>query len=159
LDNTQEFFLQDKFRTTNADYICAGYEKDFPHVNLRADLTDLPFRDSLFDLAIVCHILEHIPDDLRALSELYRVLNSEGSLIIIIPYKADLATLEQHTSSKNERKLLYGDENHYRVYGNDFENKLIKAGFGLKDIPKCSDYKLNGGERAFVCSKLLKISS
>ena len=44
-----------------------------PLADVKADICDLPFKDATFDLILCNHVLEHIPDDLKAMEELYRV--------------------------------------------------------------------------------------
>ena len=49
-----------------------------PLADVVADLCDLPFENHSYDLILCNHVLEHIPDDLKAMSELYRVLKRGG---------------------------------------------------------------------------------
>ncbi|MDY7104379.1 MAG: methyltransferase domain-containing protein [Actinomycetota bacterium] len=51
----------------------------------RADIGRLPFPDHSFDRIIASEILEHIPDDSRAVAELWRVLRPGGSLAVTVP--------------------------------------------------------------------------
>ena len=56
------------------------------HRNVRFHLGDvyaLPFRDETFDHVFVCFVLEHLPDPVRALRALGRVLRRGGSLTVI----------------------------------------------------------------------------
>ena len=54
-------------------------------VSLRGDATKLPFKDAYFDKVICSEVLEHIPDDHQAISELKRVLKDTGRLAISVP--------------------------------------------------------------------------
>src|SRR4029453_3526036 len=49
---------------------------------VKGDALDLPYTDGTFDCVIASEILEHVPEDDRAISELVRVLNPGGSLAI-----------------------------------------------------------------------------
>jgi ubiquinone/menaquinone biosynthesis C-methylase UbiE len=48
-------------------------------------ITSLPFEDAFFDKVICSEVLEHIPDDKKALAELYRVLKPGGILAVSVP--------------------------------------------------------------------------
>lgn len=49
----------------------------------QADIYNLPFSDELFDSVIVCFVLEHLHDPVKALNELKRVLKQNGSIMVI----------------------------------------------------------------------------
>ena len=53
------------------------------------DLTDLNFADCSKTLVWCSHVLEHIPDDRKALSEIYRVLEPGGMLVLQVPIGGD----------------------------------------------------------------------
>jgi ubiquinone/menaquinone biosynthesis C-methylase UbiE len=50
-----------------------------------ADATTLPFQADLFDLVIAQDVVEHIEDDQRAISEIYRVCTPGGLALILVP--------------------------------------------------------------------------
>ncbi|MBU0993560.1 MAG: methyltransferase domain-containing protein [Proteobacteria bacterium] len=50
-----------------------------------SDITHLPFKDHFFDIVICSEVLEHIPDDKKAASELVRVLKKGGKLVVSVP--------------------------------------------------------------------------
>ncbi|MBI5843852.1 MAG: class I SAM-dependent methyltransferase [Deltaproteobacteria bacterium] len=52
---------------------------------VRADACALPFRDNSFDAVICSEVLEHVPDDKKALSEFFRVLAPGGILALSVP--------------------------------------------------------------------------
>ncbi|MBS4015550.1 MAG: class I SAM-dependent methyltransferase [Candidatus Latescibacteria bacterium] len=51
------------------------------------DLTKLTFPDEIFDIVITEHILEHVPDPMRAFCEVNRVLKKKGLFIFTIPFE------------------------------------------------------------------------
>lgn len=110
-----------------------------------ADLTRIPFSDDHFD-AIVCnHVLEHIPNDRRAMLELYRVLKPGGWAALLVPM-TDSLTDEDPAADPKERTRRFGQEDHVRLYGRDYLDRLREAGFrvteyGWKDFVTSDDAK------------------
>ncbi len=52
---------------------------------VRADAYALPFPDDAFDAVVAAEVLEHLPDDGRAVAELVRVLRPGGRLAVTVP--------------------------------------------------------------------------
>lgn len=96
----------------------------------RADILDISYDDGSFDLVIANHVLEHVTDDLRALSEIRRVLNSGGQAILQTPYCARLLrTWSDAGIDTDEARLqAYGQEDHVRLYGRDIFERLASTG-------------------------------
>jgi SAM-dependent methyltransferase len=51
----------------------------------RMDVTCLPFKNHSFDQVICSEVLEHIPDDAGAISELVRILKPQKNLAVSVP--------------------------------------------------------------------------
>lgn len=97
----------------------------------RVDMTAIPFSDGTFDYVIANHVLEHITEEEKALSELKRVVKPDGSIILSFPICADKDTYEDQTIVVPEERLReYGQEDHVRLYGRDYRKRL--EGYGLK---------------------------
>lgn len=98
------------------------------------DLTDLSYPDEIFDWVICNHVLEHIPDDNKALSEIYRVLKKGGSALLQVPISLKLnATLENSMITEPKDRLAnFGQEDHVRIYGQDFIDRLMNANFSTR---------------------------
>src|SRR5699024_8193352 len=60
----------------NLEYVTTDLNS--PLAQVKADICDLPFEDNSFDLIFCNHVLEHIPDDHKAMQELFRVLRPNG---------------------------------------------------------------------------------
>lgn len=58
--------------------------------------TSLPFNNEQFDLVVHCEVLEHIHDDRKVLSELFRVLQPEGRLVLSVPVPPAPIDDEEH---------------------------------------------------------------
>lgn len=132
-----------------------------PLADVKADICNLPFEDNSFDVILCNHVLEHIPDDTKAMQELYRILKKGGMAILQIPQ--DLSrekTFEDNSiTDKKERAKIFGQYDHVRIYGKDYFNKLRSIGFRVieedytnKISPKLVDkYRLAKGEIIPVC--------
>ncbi len=107
-----------------------------PLADVKADICDLPFKDNTYDVVFCNHVLEHITDDKKAMSELYRVLKPGGWGIFQVPQNVNKqATYEDFTiTSPEERKKHFGQYDHVRVYGLDFFKRLENIGFSVDEF-------------------------
>tara|TARA_Y200000002_G_scaffold56298_1_gene41681 strand:+ start:184 stop:948 length:765 start_codon:yes stop_codon:yes gene_type:complete len=105
-----------------------------PIADIKADICDLPFLDNSYDFILCNHVLEHIIDDNKAMSELYRVLKKNGIGIFQVPidYNRDDTFEDFLVTSKKERNKLFGQYDHVRIYGLDFFDRLQKVGFSVE---------------------------
>lgn len=102
------------------------------------DMTDIRFENNLFDYVIANHVLEHIPDEQMAVSEIKRVLKRNGKILLSFPVCLDLDTLEDKTLVTADQRLkAYGQTDHVRLYGRDYKPYFEK--FGL-DVEVFSPY-------------------
>lgn len=124
----QEFLRKFK-KMKNLDYTSADLLS--PIVDVKADILDLPFGDETFDVVICNHVLEHIEDDRKAMSELYRVMKKGGWGILQVPMKNSLEkTYEDFTiTDPKERQKHFGQYDHVRWYGMDYFDRLKSVGF------------------------------
>jgi SAM-dependent methyltransferase len=113
----------------NLDYISA--DLDSPRAMQKIDMTNIPYPDNTFDVVISSHVLEHVPDDRKAMQELQRVLKPGGWAIHQAPidYTRE-QTFEDATIVTNEGRLQhFGHIDHKRVYGKDYYRRMESAGF------------------------------
>lgn len=92
------------------------------------DATALPFREGTADLVLCYHVLEHVPDDAAAISEISRVLSRAGLALVQVPQKPDEPTVEDPSADWSERERRFGQADHVRLYGSDFERRLLAKG-------------------------------
>ncbi len=102
-----------------------------PLADVIADISNLPFQDDQYDLILCNHVLEHIPDDLKAMAELYRVLKKGGTLIAQVPLEENLKQTFEDKSIKDPkaRAKVFGQYDHVRIYGQDYHIRLQSVGF------------------------------
>ena len=134
-----------------------------PLADVKADICNLPFEDNTYDVILCNHVLEHIPDDTKAMQELFRVLKKGGMAILQIPQ--DLSREKTFSDDtiieQKERSRIFGQYDHVRVYGRDYFDKLRSIGFTvieenytLKISPELVEkYCLAKGEIIPVCFK------
>ncbi len=75
-----------KVRATLGAMVDAGELSSDHHAgSVQGDALCLPFADATFDRVIASEVLEHIPQDVIAMSELTRVLRPGGTMAITVP--------------------------------------------------------------------------
>jgi len=134
-----------------------------PLADVKADICDLPFKDNQYDVILCNHVLEHIPDDTKAMQELYRVLKPGGMAILQIPQDLSRATTfaDDSITDQKERAKIFGQYDHVRIYGRDYFDKLRSIGFKVIEEDYTNEispelvekYCLAKGEIIPVCFK------
>lgn len=158
--NLERMFLE--MNHTGIEYIPAEL---FPrNQQIRMDITDIQFRDNVFDGIICNHVLEHVPEDRRAMAELHRVLKPGGWAILQCPVsRTREATYEDPgITDPKERERHFGQKDHVRIYAwNDYVRRLEAAGFAVEQHRLVEEvgkdfyhhYALNPEEVVFFCRK------
>lgn len=156
--NLRKFFQ----KRSNIKYIAGDL---YPEKNdKKLDVTDLKeFKENFFDVIICSHVLEHVPDDLKAMRKLYRVLSPGGFAILQVPISKKLSKTYEDFSIVDPmgREIAFGQKDHVRIYGKDYIDRLKSVGFKVvkyniaKDLNRTEieKYKLNPEEILFVCQK------
>jgi predicted SAM-dependent methyltransferase len=134
-----------------------------PLADVKADICNLPFDDNEYDIIFCNHVLEHIPNDTKAMQELFRVLKPGGMAILQIPQDLNRATTfsDDTIVDQKERAKIFGQYDHVRIYGRDYFNKLRSIGFKVVEVdytrkiaPEMVEkYCLAKGEIIPVCYK------
>ena len=122
--------LTDSLRNQHRDrYLSIDFDPaaDGRVVDIQASLTGLPFRSGSVGFLLCSHVLEHVPDDLAAMNEIARVLAPTSVALIQVPRKRGRPTDEDATASVDERMIRFGQADHVRYYGDDFESRLEGA--------------------------------
>lgn len=131
-----ELSLKNLFMSySNIEYISVDLYDE--NAMFKEDITKLSFKDNSFDVIFCSHVFEHIEDDRKAMTEIYRVLKNGGFAILQVPihhYTYNGKKLERtfedfRITDPKKRKLLFGQEDHVRLYSLDYKDRLIEAGF------------------------------
>ncbi len=109
------------------NYITADLNNPKAMCNL--DVTKLPFGDDRFDVIYCSHVLEHVPDDRKAIREFYRVTKKGGWALLQVPITAKHTIEDPTIEDPFERKRLFGQIDHVRRYGPDYAERLKEAGY------------------------------
>jgi SAM-dependent methyltransferase len=105
-----------------------------PAAMVKMDITNIQYPDEYFDIIFCSHVLEHVPDDLKAIQEFERVLTLGGFAVILVPITANKTFEDFSITDPKERLRIFGQEDHVRVYGQDFLDRLTNSGFSVNVI-------------------------
>lgn len=130
----EKAFLSKLKKASHIDYTTCDLES--PLADIKADICDLPFADASFDWILCNHVLEHIPNDTKAMQELFRVLKPGGTALLQVPLNPSLkVTFEDNSiTDKAERTKIFGQYDHVRIYGLDYFEKLRSTGFTVAEL-------------------------
>ncbi len=145
-------------------YITADLES--PLAKVKMDVHEIPFDNNTFDVAMCNHVMEHVEDDIKAMREIYRTLKPGGWAIMQVPFFNPIpeTTFEDGSiTDPQEREKVYGQDDHVRLYGYDYPDRIRKAGFKVAEddfihtLPEAdvTRYALPRDEVIFFCEKPL----
>ena len=145
----------------NIDYTTADLES--PLADVKMDVHEIPFGDNVFDVVFCNHVMEHVNDDIKAMSEIHRVLKPGGWAIIQSPqdYNRDTTLEDPSITDPKDRERIYWQSDHVRLYGLDYGKRLQKAGFKVTEdryvmeLPqeRVKRYALPSKEIIYFCAK------
>ena len=99
----------------------------------RVDLMELAVTDR-YDLFYASHVMEHVPDDMAVLRNIYRALKPGGEAWLIVPLWNKPTEDGSFDIPPRERERRFGQWDHVRQYGPDFADRIRAAGFDLEEI-------------------------
>jgi SAM-dependent methyltransferase len=123
----------DELRQVEALFAAMAAQGEAPSGSLartvRADLLALPFADASFDVVIAAEVLEHIPDDRRAVAEIARVVRPGGRVAVTVP-----RWWPERVCWALSRSYHEVDGGHVRIYrGDEIARRLGEAGLTVTD--------------------------
>jgi SAM-dependent methyltransferase len=118
------------------------FDLNSPLADIKGDICNLPFKENSFDFILCNHVLEHINDDRKAIKELYRVLNKNGTAILQVPINQKSSKTFEDSSivDKKERIEKFGQYDHIRLYGLDYFKKLESFGFKVDPLKYSKEF-------------------
>lgn len=119
----------------DVDYRSADLDPEL--ADEQVDVTDMAcYEDASFDLIVCSHVLEHVPQDGRAMRELYRVLAPGGHAILMVPIMTTATTTDEDPSETRSevRWRRFGQGDHVRMYAkHDWLARLRHAGWDVSE--------------------------
>jgi SAM-dependent methyltransferase len=113
-------------------YLTADYLS--PNAMVKMDITEIQYPDHTFDVIHCSHVLEHVSDDRKEMREFRRVLKPDGWALIMVPIFGESSFEDSSIVDPRDRRRVYGQEDHVRIYGPDFVDRLREAQFQVNVI-------------------------
>jgi SAM-dependent methyltransferase len=111
----------------NVDYVSADLMD--PAAMVVLDITNIQYPDHSFDVVYCSHVMEHVPEDRKAMREFFRFLKPNGWAVLMVPIEAAVTFEDPSITDPAERERVFGQNDHVRIYGLDFVERLREAGF------------------------------
>tara|TARA_B110000046_G_scaffold181359_1_gene213460 strand:+ start:587 stop:1360 length:774 start_codon:yes stop_codon:yes gene_type:complete len=157
----EQCFLPHFKKQQNLDYITADLVS--PIADMHFDLHDIPLEDHLYDVVFCNHVMEHVDDPIRCMSELHRVMKPGGWAIMQVPQDINRKETYEDASitSASEREKHFWQKDHVRLFGMDYPQWLEKAGFKVDQFDmnanwkptEIEKYRLMGKEILYIARK------
>ena len=124
----------------NLDYLTGDLVS--PIADMHFDLHDIPLEDNRFDVIFCNHVMEHVDDAIRCMSELHRVMKPGGWGIMQVPqdFSREVTYEDASIVTPEEREKHFWQKDHVRLFGKDYPDWLRKAGFTVTKFNKESNY-------------------
>ena len=116
-------------RLSGVHYLAADLDPTLAAISF--DVQHIPFKSDTFDCILCSHVLEHVPDDQKAMREMFRILRPGGWAILQVPLDGsrDKTFEDPNITSPEERECVFGQRDHVRIYGLDYKQRLSDSGF------------------------------
>jgi len=131
-------------------------------VDLRLDVTKLDLADGAFDAVICSHVLEHVPDDAAAMTELRRITAPGGWCLVMVPLALERERTYEDAAitAPQDRAREFLQHDHVRLYAPDIADRLSGAGFDVEAVDmnaqlgeQAGRYRLLQSDVAFLCRR------
>jgi SAM-dependent methyltransferase len=151
--------LKEKLKKSGAEkYSTTDYANEFV-ADKQLDITQIEEADESYDLVICYHVLEHIEQDQKAMSELYRILKTGGKCMIQTPFKEGDIYENELIQSPAERLAHFGQADHVRIYSIEgLKKRLEEAGFKVEILdfapPQNNHFGYKNKETVLIANKI-----
>jgi predicted SAM-dependent methyltransferase len=125
--------FEPRFKKSLGDHYLSADLLD-PQAMVKMDITDIQYADQSFDVIYCSHVLEHVPDDKKAMREFFRILKNDGWAILLVPITGEETFEDPSIVNPEERLKAFGQEDHVRIYGRDYVDRLRESGFNVEII-------------------------
>lgn len=136
----EETFEQLLHKQLGNNYLTADLYN--PRAMVKMDITDIQFPNDSFDVIYCSHVLEHVPDDKKAMREFFRILKPNGWAMLLVPVIGEHTFEDVTITDPADRARVFGQEDHVRIYGRDYVDRLRHAGFDVEEV-RPSDFLKN----------------
>lgn len=139
-------------RLRNLDYTTADVAwGETPRMG-EIDITEIHKPDNTYDCVLGLHVLHQVPDDRRGMCEICRVLKPGGWAIL--NSRMDLRLQKTNEAfvagSPQQRRRQFGGEDQLRIYGRDFSERLVEAGFEVDGVSYLEELGEEAVEKYFL---------
>ena len=131
---TKHFIEKNNVTLADIDENALEYAKrNYKVETMKVDLNQsLPFKDNSFDVVVMAEVLEHLPYPNITLSEIKRVLKTNGRFIGNLPLAYHLK--DRWQIIRGRKLLISGDPTHLQFFSFDDVQKLISNFFNIEEI-------------------------
>ena len=123
--------MADRYREVmgqRVDYVASDYDESMHRAFIKLDLQDIDLPDASVDVVLTPHVLEHVPDTGKALSELYRIMKPGGHVFLQIPIPQAKTMVPLEPEYHGDMTLVY-----FR-FGWDVVDQIRAAGFACDTL-------------------------
>lgn len=133
-----------------------------PAALVEMDITDINYENGSFDVIFCSHVLEHVENDKKALTEFLRVLKPTGWAMLLVPITATETYEDSTITAPQQRLQEFGQTDHVRRCGHDYIDRIREAGFEVRsfkapDLLPEADLERYGlaskADEVFYCTK------
>jgi SAM-dependent methyltransferase len=131
----------------NINYLTGDLES--PLADLHFDLHTIPLEENKFDVVFCNHVLEHVTDAKKCMSELYRVMKPGGFGIFQVPqdFTREKTYEDPSIITPEEREKHFWQYDHVRLFGLDYPDWLRSVGFTVEEYNPQKNFNQQQFER------------